>query len=221
MLEYMEELSPGEAANIKKTIQDLFRQTCILQVKYDPVTLIQRDNPRYRTCANHREFIASYLSVLDCELVHDPQEQLFRIRGEGMPTEKMNLTTTRIMLILKIIYREKIMGDGLNATVTSLREIREIGRNTNLLTRKLTNQEWQDALVLLKVHQMIELPGAVGNLEDDTPIYIYSTINIFCSSVDISELVEQYKEDLKQEEKDYEENIGETGKEDLYEDVSQ
>ena len=138
-----------------------------------------------------------------------------------MPTEKMNLTTTRIMLILKIIYREKIMGDGLNATVTSLREIREIGRNTNLLTRKLTNQEWQDALVLLKVHQMIELPGAVGNLEDDTPIYIYSTINIFCSSVDISELVEQYKEDLKQEEKDYEENIGETGKEDLYEDVSQ
>ena len=110
------------------------------------------------------------------------------------------------------------MGDGLNATVTSLREIREIGRNTNLLTRKLTNQEWQDALVLLKVHQMIELPGAVGNLEDDTPIYIYSTINIFCSSVDISELVEQYKEDLKQEEK---ENLGETGEEDLYEDVSQ
>ena len=156
--------------------------------------------------------------MLDCELVHDPQEQLFRIRGEGMPTEKMNLTTTRIMLILKIIYREKIMGDGLNATVTSLREIREIGRNTNLLTRKLTNQEWQDALVLLKVHQMIELPGAVGNLEDDTPIYIYSTINIFCSSVDISELVEQYKEDLKQEEK---ENLGETGEEDLYEDVSQ
>lgn len=213
MLKYMEELSPSEAANIKKTIQDLFRQTCILQVKYDPVTLIQRDNPRYRTCANHREFIASYLSVLDCELVHDPQEQLFRIRGEGMPTEKMNLTTTRIMLILKIIYREKIMGDGLNATVTCLREIRETGSNTNLLTRKLTNQEWQEALVLLRVHQIIELPGAVGNLEDDTLIYIYGTINIFCSSVDISELVEQYKETK--------ENLGETGEENLYEDVSQ
>ena len=32
MLKYMEELSPGEASNIKKTIQDLFKQTCILQV---------------------------------------------------------------------------------------------------------------------------------------------------------------------------------------------
>ncbi len=195
MLKYMEELSPGEAANIKKTIQDLFKQTCILQVKCDPVTLIQRDNPRYRTCANHREFIAAYLSLLDLELVHDPQEQLFRIRGEGMPTERMNLMTTRIMLILKILYREKIMGAGLNATVTCLREIRESGASTNLINRKLTNQEWQDALMLLKVHQIIELPGAVGNVEDDTPIYIYSTINIFCSSVDINELVAQYQDE--------------------------
>lgn len=191
----MEELSPGEAANIKKAIQDLFKQTCILQVKCDPVTLIQRDNPRYRTCANHREFIAAYLSLLDLELVHDPQEQLFRIRGEGMPTERMNLMTTRIMLILKILYREKIMGAGLNATVTCLREIRESGASTNLINRKLTNQEWQDALMLLKVHQIIELPGAVGNVEDDTPIYIYSTINIFCSSVDINELVAQYQDE--------------------------
>lgn len=66
-MKYIEELSQSEAAGIKKTIQDLFRQTCILQVKCDPVTLVQRDNPRYRICANHREFIADYLSVLDCD----------------------------------------------------------------------------------------------------------------------------------------------------------
>ena len=159
MLKYMEELSPGEASNIKKTIQDLFKQTCILQVKCDPVTLVQRDNPRYRTCANHREFIAAYLSLL-----------------------------------LKIIYRDRIMGDGLRATVTSLREIREYGASTKLIIRKLTSQEWQDALTLLKVHQIIELPGAVGNVEDDTPIYIYSTVNIFCSSVTIEELVKKYRD---------------------------
>jgi hypothetical protein len=218
MLKYLEELSQSEAANIKKTIQELFRQTCILQIKCDPVTMTQRDNPRYRTCLNHREFISAYLSVLDCELVHDPQEQLFRIKGEGVPTEKMNLMTTRIMLILKIIYREKIMGDGLNATVTSLREIRESGRSTNLLTRKLTKQEWQEALVLFRLHQIIEIPCAVENLEDDTPIYIYGTINIFCSSVDINELVEQYKQELKNDEM---ENISETIEEDIYEDVSE
>ena len=102
--------------------------------------------------------------------------------------------TTRIMLLLKIIYRDRIMGDGLRATVTSLREIREYGASTKLIIRKLTSQEWQDALTLLKVHQIIELPGAVGNVEDDTPIYIYSTVNIFCSSVTIEELVKKYRD---------------------------
>ncbi|MCI8968387.1 MAG: DUF4194 domain-containing protein [Lachnospiraceae bacterium] len=192
MIEYIQELSPNEAAGIKKTIQDLFRQTCILQVKCDPVTLVQRDNPRYRICANHREFIADYLSVLDCELVHDPHEHIFRIKGEGMPTDRMTLTGTRILLILKVIYRDKIMGEGLNATVTSLEEIREVGRSTNLLARRLTVQEWQDTLTMLRTHQIIELPGAVGSLEDDTPIYIYSTINIFCSSVELGELIKNY-----------------------------
>ena len=73
MLEYMENISQSEAENIRKTIQDLFRQTCILQTKCDPVTLIQKDNPHYQVCARNREFIADYLQVLDCELVHDPQ----------------------------------------------------------------------------------------------------------------------------------------------------
>ena len=74
-------VSRGEAENIRKTIQDLFRQTCILLVKCDPATLVQHDNPRYQVCLRHREFIADYLSVLDCELVHDPQEHIFRITG--------------------------------------------------------------------------------------------------------------------------------------------
>lgn len=192
MFEYMENVSQNEAENIKKTIQDLFRQTCILQMKCDPVTMIQRDNPRYQVCLRNREFIEDYLSVLGCELIHDPQEHIFRIAGDGVILEKMTLMTARLVIILKLIYRDRIMGEGLRATTTNLAEIREYGRNTNLVTRKLTNQEWTDALLLMKTHQMIEIPGAIANLEDDTPIYIYGTVNIFCSVMDINELVRKY-----------------------------
>lgn len=207
MLQYMENVSPSEAENIRKTIQDLFRQTCILQVKCDPVTLIQRDNPRYQICSRHREFIADYLSVLDCELIHDPQEHIFRIAGEGVLTERMSLTTTKLVLLIKMIYRDKIMGEGLNATTTNLTEIREYGKNTNLITRKLTGQEWQEALVLMKTHQILELPSAIANLEDNTPIYIYSTINLFCSALDINELVREYQNEMDQTDS-IEEEIG-------------
>ena len=207
MLQYMETVSQGEAENIRKTIQDLFRQTCILQVKCDPVTLVQRDNPRYQVCLRHREFITDYLSVLDCELVHDPQEHIFRITGDGVMTEHMSLMTTKLVILLKMIYRDKIMGEGLNATTTNLAEIREYGKNTNLITRKLTGQEWQEALVLMKTHQILELPSAIANLEDNTPIYIYSTINLFCSALDINELVREYQNEMDQTD-NIEEEIG-------------
>lgn len=212
MFEYMETLSAGEQEALKKTIQDLFRQTCILQVKYDPATLEARDNPRYGVCERHRDFISDYLSVLDCTLLHDAQEHFFRIEGDGVPVERLSLVATKIVILLKLIYRDRMMGDGLRATTTSLMEIREYGRNTNLITKKLTGTEWTDALSLLKTHQIIELPGAIGNMEDDTPIYIYHTINIFCPAAEIGEVVAKYRA---------EEEESETGEEDLHENVSE
>ena len=147
-------------------------------------------------------------------MTHDPQEHIFRLTGEGVATERLNLTTTLLILILKLIYRDKIMGEGLNATVTTLEEMREYGKNTNLITRKLTDAEWRDALYVMRVHQMIDVPGAVKDVEDTTPIYIYSTINLYCASLDIDKIVEKYREELKEEDL-------EAGEEDHYEDADQ
>lgn len=195
MVAYMETLSVTEAENLKKTISKLFRQTCILQMRYDPVTLAPRDNPDYEMCVRHKGFIEDYLSVLGCELLHDPQEHIFRLAGEGVETEKISLTTTIIILLVKMIYRDKILGEGLAATVTTYEEIREYGKNTGLLNRKLTDGEWREALYLMSKHQMIETPGAVRDVEDKTPIYLYSTINLYVSAADIGELVEEYREE--------------------------
>lgn len=200
MASYIEELSVTEAENLKKTISKLFRQTCILQMRYDPATLTPRDNLDYEICVRHRGFIEEYLAVLGCELIHDPQEHIFRLVGDGVETEKMSLTTTIIVLLVKMIYRDKILGEGLNATVTTLEEIREYGKNTNLLNRKLMLAEWREALYLMSKHQMIELPGAVRDVEDHTPIYLYSTINLYVSAADINALVEEYREEAAENE---------------------
>lgn len=213
MLKELEELTTTEVDRIKKVIQTLFRSTCILQMKCDPITLVQQDNPRYEMCAKYRDFIVDYLELLGCELIHDSQERLFRIVGEGAMIEKMSLMTTRLVVLMKLIYHEKIMGEGLNATVTNLGEIRQYGVDTHLITRKLTDQEWREALVLMQTHQMISLPCAISNMEDETPIYIYNTVNIFCNTGSLGELVEYYKMsengNLKEEEsyEQSEENI--------------
>lgn len=43
-------------------------------------------------------------------------------------TEHMSLMTTKLVILLKMIYRDKIMGEGLHATTTNLAEIREYGK---------------------------------------------------------------------------------------------
>lgn len=222
MLEYMEQLPLSEADNLKRTIKDIFRQTCILQVKYDPATLVPRDNPRYKTLENHREFIRDYLEVIGCELNYDPQEHIFWITGAGVAAEKLSETTTLLVLLLKLIYRDKIMGAGLNPTVTNLTEIREYGKNTNLINRKLTMGEWKEALGLMKTHQMIELPGAIGNVDDNTPIYIYGTINIYCSATNMNELIKRYTEEAKELAVSIDEDeTDETDEENIYENTAE
>lgn len=200
MVNYLENLMPTEREKLRKTISSLFRQTCILQEKYDPVTLVPSDNEQYDICMRHRTFIEEYLAVTDCELYHDAQEHIFRLTGDGIDAVSMSKTTTIIMLLVKIIYRDKIMGNGLHATVTNLAELREYGKNTNLLNDKLTDGEWKESLTFMKRHQIVDYPGAVKDLEDKTPIYIYSTINLYCSSAMLNELLEIYREELTEDE---------------------
>ena len=84
MVNYMEELSVTEAENLKKTNFRAVSADMHFTSKYDPVTLTPRDNLHYEICVRHRKFIEDYLSVLGCELVHDPQEHIFRLTGEGV-----------------------------------------------------------------------------------------------------------------------------------------
>ena len=203
MIEYMSNLSLAEQDSLKKVIQDLFRQTCILKVKYDPETLVAKDNPKYHVCNRHREFIGDYLQILGCELLHDSQDHIFRIIGEGVPSLHVSLVTTKLILLLKFIYKEKMMGQGLQASTTTLKEIRKYGMETNLLTEKLTQGEWNEALTLMKRHQMLEIPGAISNLEDETPLYIYGTVNIYCPASEINALIKHYQDQDEDGEEDF------------------
>lgn len=52
----------------------------------------------------------------------------------------------------------------MKATVTNLAEIREYGKNTNLINYKLTMGEWKEAFYVMSKHQIIEVPGAIRML---------------------------------------------------------
>ena len=64
----------------------------------------------------------------------------------------------------------------------------------------------------MRMHQIIDVPGAVRDVEDDTPIYIYSTVNLYVTAADINALIDEYRG----EEEEYE-----AAEETLYTDTDQ
>ena len=192
MIEYIKELSARDEEELRKTIRELLRQSCILETKYDAAKGTFKDNPRYGFCMRHREFLTDYFQVMGLELVYDPQDHFFRLTGQGAGSERFGETSTLLVLLMKLIYRDKILGQGLKATVTNLEEIRRYGSETGILTRKLAEREVAEALSLMKTHQMIELPCAIADVEDKTPLYLYHTINVFCSGAAIGQLCRKY-----------------------------
>ena len=103
MIDYLENLPITDAEKLRKTISSLFRQTCILQEKYDPVTLVPSDNEQYEICNRHKDFMESYLAVMGCEMVHDSQEHVFRLVGDGAEALTLSRTSTIIMLLTKYL----------------------------------------------------------------------------------------------------------------------
>ena len=47
---------------------------------------------------------------------------------------------------------------------------------------------------------MIELPGSVQDVRDETPIYLYSTILLYISAADMNELIEEYAKEMTEDE---------------------
>ncbi|MFR3404448.1 MAG: hypothetical protein ACLTUL_20545 [Blautia faecis] len=159
MEQYLESLSVTEAEKLKKTVLSLFRQTCILQEKYDPVTLVPSDNEQFAICRTHRNFIENYLSVLGCELLYDSQERIFRLVGEGVEAEVLSKETTIIVLLIKMIYRDKIMGKGLVCDGDEFRRNQRVREEYESLNQKLPDGEWKSALAIMKNIRLWSIRG--------------------------------------------------------------
>ena len=58
------------------------------------------------------------------------------------------------------------------------------------------------------------------DMDDETPIYIYGTINLYCSALDMNRLVEKYREEVQEAESREEEEV-EAGEEDYNPDAAE
>ena len=195
MIDYFEQLSAEEQQKVKESIQLLYRQTFLLERKYDRRSGRYQMNQEFYKCNKYLEFIRSYFSIMDIEVLENSQMGVIYLRGEQVVGEKLPKLATLYILILKLIYDEQMstVSTSVNA-VTSLGEIHEKLGTYRLLKKQPSVTEIRRCLALLKRYQLIEPLDILEEMDGQSRLVIYPTVNVVLMGDDVRALIETYTE---------------------------
>ena len=195
MINYYEELPPEEQRKVTESIQSLYRQTFLLERRYDKKTKRYQVNREYYQCGKHMEFIKAYFAIMDIEVIENSQMGVIYIRGEQVIGEKLSKLTTLYILILKLIYDEQMsaVSTSVNA-ITSLGDIHEKLGSYRLLKKQPSVTEIRRSIALLKRYQLIVPLDILEEMDGQCRMVIYPTINVVLMGDDVRALIETYTE---------------------------
>ena len=196
MIEYYDQLSLEEQEAITEVIQLLYRQTFLLEKKYDKRTgRFQRVN-EYKTCAKHLDFLKKYFDIAGIQLKENTNMGLIYIQDEVLWGEKLPRLATIYLLILKLLYDEKMEAvSSSTQIVTTLGEINGKAGAFRVLSGIPSPTEMRRTIALLKRYQIIEPLDILEELNEETRMVIYPCIHAVLLGDNIRELLMTFSEE--------------------------
>lgn len=200
MIDYFEQLSQEEQEDITEVIQILYRQTFLMERKYDKKSGRMQYVREYRICSKHMEFLRAYYKVAGITLKENAHMGLIYIQGEALWGEKLPRLATIYLLVLKLIYDEQMAAVSSSShIVTTLGAVNGKAGDFRVLHGLPSPTEMRRTIALLKKYQIIEPLDVLEELNEHTRLIIYPCIHAVLMGDDIKELLETFGE---------EENIG-------------
>ncbi len=196
MITYIEELTDQEREAIREAIQLLYRQTYLLERRYDRRTEKYQYTKEYRTCSAHLEFLKDYFAVAGISLEENVHDGIIYIQGETLWGEKLPRLATVYLLILKLIYDEQ-MAQAASSTriVATAGEINQKAGAFRVIKSIPSPTEMRRTIALLKKYQIVEPLDILEELNENTRMIIYPTVNLVLSGDHIRELLESFSEE--------------------------
>lgn len=195
MTEYYDQLLQEEKEELKEIIQLLYRQTFILERKYDRREKRLQINRDFRICNRHLEFIREYFDIMGIDVKEDSQDGIIYLQGETLMGDKVSKLITLYLLIMKLIYDEQMASVSTSSQVfTTMGEIHEKLGSFRLLSKQPSVTEVRKSIAFLKRYQIIEPLDILEELEGRSRILIYPTIHMVLLGDDARALLNTFTE---------------------------
>ena len=198
MIPYIDELNEEDRLQVTEIIKTLYYQTYVLERKYDKKTERYQLNRDYRLCERHLEFLQEYFKIGGVELRENRQFGIFYLQGMEVVGEKLGRIATLYVLVLKMLYDEKV-----NLASTAMQVYTTIGEIHDKITlfhlwdrnnpRYLT--QMREAIRLLKRYQIIDTFENGQDLEGDSKVVIYPTVHLLLRGDNVREILEKYAQE--------------------------
>ncbi|HJA93282.1 MAG TPA: DUF4194 domain-containing protein [Candidatus Eisenbergiella merdipullorum] len=200
MLEYISRLSGADQERMQSVLGQLYRQTFLLERKYDKRVgrlVLNRD---YDFCEQHMEFLKDYLEAAGILIEQNTELGAIYIQGQALLGERLPKLATIYLLLLKLIYDEQMAAASSSVNIVTTFGTLSAKAGEFRLTRSLSSlSEIRRALAILKKYQMIEPLDALEELNEDTRILIYPCISLLLMREDIKKLLAVFGEEAGQE----------------------
>lgn len=196
MIKYFEELMQEEQDQITDVIQMLFRQTYLLERKYDKRSGRMQYTNEYRICEKHKEFLKKYFSVAGIELKQNIHMGVLYLQNEQLWGEKLPRLATIYLLVLKLIYDEQMAtASSSSHIVTTMGAVNGKAGEFRVLHTIPSPTEMRRTIALLKRYQIIEPLDILEELNEHTRLVIYPCIQAVLMGDHIKELLETFSEE--------------------------
>lgn len=196
MIEYYEQLTQEEQETVTEVIRTLYRQTYLLERKYDRRTGRLQYMKEYRVCSKHLEFLKEYFAVAGMTLQENVHMGVIYIQGGPNWGEKLPRLATVYLLVLKLIYDEQMASVSSSShIVTTMGAVNGKAGEFRVLKSLPSVTEMRRTIALLKKYQIIEPLEVLEEMNEETRMIIYPCIQAVLMGEGVKELLAEFGEE--------------------------
>lgn len=193
MIEYYESLTDEEKDGMKEVIQALFRQTFLLERKYDRRSGRMTSVKEYKIAEKHIDFLREYFMVSGISLRQNVHMGVIYIQEEALWGEKLPRLATIYLLVLKLLYDEQMASASSSSHVAvTMGMLNGRAGEFHVLSSLPSPTEMRRTIALLKKYQIIEPLDVLEELDENTRLVIYPCINAVLMGDSVRELLNTF-----------------------------